>query len=92
MPRKLFNMKRVDEAATFIAAELKALLDRLDTKSHINRRLSEACPAYKDGLTNGEHVLATLRALSTAQLGISADLAGLNYDADDEDLDAEEAA
>ena len=91
MSKKLFNMDRVDEAATFIAAELKVLLDRYNTQSHMQKRLGEACPAYQNGLLIGETVLATLRALSIAQLEISADMAELYYGADDVD-DEEPAA
>ncbi len=75
----LGNMSRIDETATFIASELKRLLDRRDDDSHMSRRIEEDCPAYENGLTNAESLLATLRALSMVQLEISADLAALTY-------------
>jgi hypothetical protein len=80
---KLHNMARVEEAATFIAGELRTILDRKDIDSHMSRRVREACPAY-NGLTNGEVLLATLRALSMAQLEISAELADLTDGKDDD--------
>jgi hypothetical protein len=91
--KKLFNMARVEETATFIAAELKTVLDR-NYESHMSRRISEACPAYKNGLTNGEGLLARLRALSMAQLEISAELGGMHRDLDTmfDDDDEEVAA
>ena len=70
----LFDEKRIDAAARFIADELKLLLDR-NIDSHMSRRIREACQAYKDGLTNGERSLATLRALAMAQIEIGHDLA-----------------
>jgi hypothetical protein len=90
---KLFDRKRIDEATDFIADELKGLLDRNNYKSHMQRRLQEACPAYHSGLTNGETLLATLRALSRVQLEITNDLGSLTHsDYDDDDDDDEIAA
>jgi hypothetical protein len=54
----------------------------------LSRRIREACPAYRDGLTNGERQLATLRALRMAQLEISSELGGLQIDRADDEEDA----
>jgi hypothetical protein len=91
MKMKSFNNDRVEETAAFIAAELRKLLDRMASNSHMSQRIREACPAYRNGLTNGERVLATLRALSMAQLDVAADLASLDFGADD-DIKEDEAA
>jgi hypothetical protein len=93
MGKKLFNMARVEETATFIAAELKTLLDR-NYDSHMSRRIREACPTYHNGLTNGEGLLAKLRALSMAQLELTAELGGMKRDLDTmfDDDDEEEVA
>jgi hypothetical protein len=91
MSRKLFDNNRVGEAATCIAGELKTLLDRSNYKSSIEKALSENCPAYyANGLTNGETVMAMLRALSMVQIEKSVELSGLldGKDGDDEDEEA----
>ena len=83
--KPLFNKDRVESAATFIAAELKTLLDRSNIKSDLQRRISKACPPQ---LTIGEQVLATLRALAIVQLEVAADMASLLRESpwyDDED-------
>jgi hypothetical protein len=74
---KLFDQARVDEAAEFIAAELKPLLDYKHIDGPISRRIIEACPAYPRGLTNGERVVATLKALNLAALEVMRDLTAL---------------
>jgi len=85
--KPIFNKARVEQTATFVADELKLLLSR-DYGSHVSRRISGGCPAYKNGLTNGELLLATLRALSMVQLEISADLGSLITEPSDwEDLE-----
>jgi hypothetical protein len=80
--KKLFDMKRVEETATFISAELVKLFDRNNIDSHMGRHIA-ACPTYNKGLTNGERLLATLRALSMAQLEISSDLGSLTHEQSD---------
>jgi hypothetical protein len=90
--KPLFNVKRVEETATFIATELKTLLDRKSANSQMSLRLREMCPAYGK-LTIGEHVLAILRALSMVELEIIADLASLTTKPSDMfDDDEDEAA
>jgi hypothetical protein len=76
----LFNQTRVDETATFFAAELKDLLDRRNSDSHMNRRFKEACPSWDDELTNGEQVLATIKALNLVSVDLIADLATMTRD------------
>jgi hypothetical protein len=90
---KLFNQALVDEAATFIAGELKALLDRKNLDSPMNRRIAEACPAYHQGLTNGDRVVATLKALNLAALDVIRDLTSMTRDPtveEEEELEREE--
>jgi hypothetical protein len=77
---KLFNQALVDETATFIAAELKPLLEYKNYDSPMSRRIAEACPAYRQGLTNGERVVATLKALNLAALEVMRDLTLLTRD------------
>jgi len=73
MEAQLFSNTRVKEATEVIATELlKILAPRHD--SHMSRHVSKICPAYKKGLTNGEGLLATMRALSTVQLEVAAEL------------------
>jgi hypothetical protein len=60
---KLFNMTRVETTEKFIMAELLLLLSH-SPYSHLSKSIAAACPTYKQGLTNGERLLATLRALS----------------------------
>jgi hypothetical protein len=74
---KLFDQARVDETAEFIATELKVLLDRKKYDSHMSRRISEACPAFRQGLTNGERVLATVKALHQVGPDLIADLTSM---------------
>jgi hypothetical protein len=73
----IFDQQLVDEAAIFIAAELKVLLDRKNIDSPMNRRIREACPAYRHGLSNGDMVLATLKALHLVGLDITNDMTSL---------------
>ena len=73
---KLFDQARVDEAATFIAAELKELLDRKKYDGHMSQRLA-ACPAYGRGLTNSERILATLKALDLVGPELVSDLTSM---------------
>jgi hypothetical protein len=87
MAKKLFDKERVEQTARFIAAELTTLLDRR-YDSHISKRLQEACPTY-DTLTNGENLLATVRALSVVQLQIIAELSAMNSGGDGDFEDAE---
>ncbi len=75
-----YDQTRVNEAAAFIAEELKALLDRRHYDSHMSRRLRAACPAYNRGLTNGEREVATIRALNMAALEVLGDLASLKIE------------
>jgi hypothetical protein len=84
MEVKLFNEKRVSEAADFIAGELVRLVDRNNYDSPINRRLDACCPSYGNGLTIGEQLLAVLRALSQAQIAITTELASLEHGGDGE--------
>ena len=77
---KLFNQARVDETAEFIAAELKVLLDRKRYDSHMSQRISDACPAFRAGLTNSERVLATLKALHVVGPDLIADLTSMTRD------------
>ena len=77
MTKPMCNKTRVEETASFIAAELKALLDRYNMDSHMSRRIREACPAYENGLTNSEKLLATLRALSMVQIEVGVDFGTL---------------
>ena len=91
---KLFDQARVDEVATFIAAELKELLDRKKYDSHMSQRLAEACPAYGRGLTNSERVLATLKALDLVGPELVSDLTFMTRDKTaseewDEEIDQE---
>ena len=46
--RSLYNEKRVEAAARFIADELKRQFDQENINRHFHRRLSK-CQAYKDG-------------------------------------------
>jgi hypothetical protein len=86
---KLFNQGRVDRTGAFIAAELKTLLDRKNIDSDMSRRVREGCPDYRAGLTIGEGVLATLKALNLTAIVLLADMATLTrepgYDDEDED-------
>jgi hypothetical protein len=83
---KLNRPSVVDETATFIAAELKALLDRRNPDSFMTERLVAACPAWEK-LRIGEHVLATLKALNLVTLDVIADMATLTHDTIDDDED-----
>ena len=89
----LFNQGRIDRVAEFIAAELRTLLDRRNMHAHMDRRLREDCPDYET-LKNGEHVLATIKALNLVALDMVGDVASLQYDDGglDEDDDGEAAA
>jgi hypothetical protein len=91
---KLHNQALVDETAEFIAAELKTLLDRTNVDSHMNRRISEACPAYRRGLTNGDRVLAALKALHLVGLDLIRDMASMTrdptFEEEEEELEREE--
>ena len=77
---KIFNQTRVDEVAAFIAAELKPMLDYKHYDNLMSRRITESCPAYEQGLTNGERVAATLKALNLAALEVMRDLTSLTRD------------
>ena len=90
--RELFNQGRIGRTAAFIAAELKTLLDRDKYDSHMSRRIQEDCPDYRVGLSNGERVLATLKALNLTAIDLLADMATLTYDRDDFDEDDDEVA
>jgi len=83
---KLFNTRRIEEASTFIAAELSKVLNRNDIHSYMSERISKDCPTYQAGLTCGETVVATLRALAIVQDEIIKDLTSLNWGEDDEDI------
>jgi hypothetical protein len=85
--KKLFNMKRVDQTAEIIAAALAKLLNRHNAESPLSRCIRQS-QAYKSGLTNGERVLATIRALSMIQNGTVVELASLTYSHEDEDDEA----
>jgi hypothetical protein len=74
----LYDRALVDEAATFIAHELKALLDRRNLNSPLTLRL-ETWPTY-DKLTNGDRVLATLKALNLTALEVIGDMGELTRD------------
>ena len=85
------DMKRVEAATDFIAQELKTLLAR-NYDSPMSRQLQKTV-VYRDGLTNGERLLATMRALSLVQLEVAADLGSLTTEASDwRDQDDSEAA
>jgi hypothetical protein len=92
---KLFDQARIDEAATFIAAELKELLDRKKYDGHMSQRLA-ACPAYGRGLTNSERILATLKALDLVGPELVSDLTSMTREktaaeewGDEEDIEPE---
>jgi hypothetical protein len=53
------------------------LLDRKRYDSQMSLRISEACPAYKRGLTNSERVVATLKALHLVGPDLIADLTSM---------------
>jgi len=78
--KTLFNKARTEETTAFIAAELRTLLDRNELDSYMSRRIREACPAYRNGLTNGERVLATSLALAAVQGDVTRALASLEYE------------
>jgi hypothetical protein len=80
--KPLFNQKRVDETAAFLATELRTLLDRKNIDSHMSLRMRE-CSAYHQGQTIGESLLATLRALNMIQLEVLADLGSLQTEPGD---------
>ena len=88
--KKIHNAKLVDEASSFIYRELMTLLDRNNYDSHLNRRLAD-CPAYRNGLTIGDTQLALLRALCMMQLVVTADVASMWRDNDEDDDDYGEA-
>jgi hypothetical protein len=67
MMKEIFDQSVVDETAKFIAAELETLLTRHDSGS---RRIREACPVY-GRITNGERVVATLKALKGQALSMT---------------------
>jgi hypothetical protein len=85
---KLFNQTRVNETAAFIATDLNALLDRKNIDSPLRRRIAEACPPYRMGLTNGENELATLKALNLAALKIIADMPSMKWGGEDDEDEA----
>jgi hypothetical protein len=85
--KKDFDQARVDEAAAFIAAELRPLLDYANNKSPVYARLREDCPAYHR-LTNAESVLARVKALHLAGLAVVADMMKFEHEVDDEDAEA----
>jgi hypothetical protein len=87
---KLHNQALVDETAEFIAAELKVLLDRKNVDSHMNRRIREACPAYRQGLTNGDRVMASLKALHLAGLELISDMTSMTRDPTFDEIDEED--
>ena len=84
--RSLYNEKRVEAAARFIADELKRQFDQENINRHFHRRLSK-CQAYKDGLTLGETGLALLRALAMVQIEITHDVASKKIESSDQDDD-----
>jgi hypothetical protein len=88
LPQKVNRVARIDEAADFIATELLEQFDRHNIDSRMNRRVHEECAAYRNGLTNGERLIAILRALSKVQLAINAEFAALDFPEDDEDDEA----
>ena len=67
------SMKRIDETTKLIADELRTLLDRKNTDSHMSRRMREACPTYEK-LTISEHLFALGVALGTVQEEVAGDL------------------
>lgn len=88
--KPLFDEGRVARTATFIAEELRTLLER-KCDGHMNRRHSEAGPDRKD-ITNLEYVAATIRALAMVQIEmIGGDLKSLTNDTRDEEDDKESA-
>jgi hypothetical protein len=85
---KLFNEKRIEEATTAIAAKLATLLDRTNFDAGVHRWVDGT--ACHEVITNGELVVATLRALALAQIEVSKDLTSLDFgnpDGPDEDGD-----
>jgi hypothetical protein len=88
LPQKVNRVARIDEAADFIATELLEQFDHRNIDSHMNRRVREGCAAYRNGLTNGERLIAIMRALSKVQLEISTEFAELDFPEDDEDDNA----
>jgi hypothetical protein len=73
MMKALFNERRVEAAAEFIAKELIVQFDPENIDGRMQRRIQE-CQAYKDGLTMGEGALALLRALAMVQIHVSREL------------------
>jgi hypothetical protein len=73
MMKSLYNEKRVEAVARFIADELKRQFAPDNINSHFHRRLCK-CQAYKDGLTMSETNLALLRALAMVQIEITHEL------------------
>jgi hypothetical protein len=88
MMKPISDVKRVEETAAFIAAELRKLLvDGSDAESHMSRHLRK-CSTYNNGLTRGEELLATVRALSMVQLEILTGLGSMWMEQrEDEDED-----
>jgi hypothetical protein len=85
---KLFNEKRIEEATTAIAAKLVSLLDRSNFATGLHRCV-DGLGCY-EAITNGELVVATLRALAIAQGEVVKDLTSLDFgnpDGPDEDED-----
>jgi len=90
MEAQLFNNDRIKEAAQVIANELlKILAKRHD--SHMQKHVAKNCPAYKKGLSNGEHLLATMRALSMVQLEVGVELADMTHTVDEDLHDDDDA-
>jgi hypothetical protein len=88
LPQKVNRVARIDDAADFIATELLEQFDHRNIDSLMNRRVREGCAAYRNGLTNGERLIAIMRALSKAQLAINIEFAALDFPEDDEDGEA----
>jgi hypothetical protein len=84
LPQKVNRVARIDETADFIAAELHEQFDRRKFDTRMNRRIREECTAYRNGLTNGELLIAIMRALSKVQLEISTEFAALDFPEDDD--------
>lgn len=71
-----FNKARIEETTQAIAADLLAKLE--SGGEHLSPVLKRT-DAYANGLTNGETMLALLRALSIVQTAVVDKLSGMNF-------------
>jgi hypothetical protein len=86
---KLFDQGRIDRPAAFIAAELRPLLGRTNSSSLLQRRILDGAPD-REKLTNGENVLATIKALNLAAMDLIADIAGQSVQSNEYEFEVDE--